>query len=146
MEKEFQKLTFDVIGIVALGVDFRSQELDESAYEQAWHTILTHLMFLFYFPLPLWCWKYLRFIPAVQRFNQAMELIDSMVFQTIKHRSAEEIDAADSSILAHMLRERAQNPAQMSWLSDVQIRNELITLLFAGHDTTTSLVTWALVG
>ena len=74
MQTQFQKLTFDVIGLVAVGTDFGSQTNESNPYENAWEVVLHQLMFQFYFPLPKWIWPFLRFIPNVNDFYRSITL------------------------------------------------------------------------
>ena len=148
MQREFQKLTFDVIGLVCLDFDFRSQMQDISQFEQAWHVIAEHLNFRFFFPIPYWrVWK----TKAVRLFDDSMKLLDDTIYEAIDTtlkktqqqqeggEKEEEGEVEGRSILHFMLREKRKSEEAMQWLTSRQIRNELITLLFAGHDTTTNL-------
>ena len=145
MEKEFQKVAFDLIGVVALGVDFQSQWSEHSEYEKAWQDILAHAMWMFYVPLPYWCWRFLSFIPSQRRFDEGIKLMDSVIYESIKQCEDDGLDEDNQSFLARMMREARRDDTLRKWLTHNQIRNEMITLLFAGHDTTTQLLTWSLV-
>ena len=74
------------------------------------------------------------------RFNQQQQQIDELLYAEI----AERRDCSDSTktdILSLLMsaRDEAGNP-----LSDRELRDELMTLLFAGHETTATAMAWAL--
>ncbi len=92
----------------------------------------------------------LLFYPALQRdlgpwspwgkFLRRKRQIDKLLYAEIAQRKAEP-DPNRSDILTMLLsaRDEAGQP-----MTDVELRDELITLLFAGHETTASALAWAL--
>ena len=138
MQLLFQQCAFDVTCIVALGKDMGTTGQDESFFH-AWEALLGDLNFRFFTRLPLWL-RRLTGSPALRRFDRALGLLDRTIYATIRSASPEE-----PSFLAAMLRERIrQQAAGETPLSDKQIRDHLLTLLLAAHDTTTNLMTFAL--
>jgi len=75
--------------------------------------------------------------PANLRLRKAMKHLDSAIYQVIDTRQA---DGADHGDLLSMLL-RAQDD-DGSRLSRRQLRDEVMTLMFAGHDTTALTLTW----
>ena len=72
------------------------------------------------------------------RFRRAIAAIDDVVFRIIAARRRSDVDQGD--LLAMLLQARDEETgAQMS---DQQLRDEVITLLLAGHDTTANLLSW----
>lgn len=152
MQTEFQKLTFDVIGVVAMQFEFQSQTQEgENAYEQAWEVVLNQMMLQFYFPVPYSFWRFLYRlpIPAMGRFNHSIAILESGIYAAIDHRKQTGVREDDSDFLACMLRKQEEElaegtPASQLRISDERIKNELLTFMFAGHDTTRSTMTWIL--
>jgi cytochrome P450 len=66
--------------------------------------------------------------------------IDELVYTLIKERRAE-VNSNRQDILSLMMSARDENNQPMT---DVELRDELMTLLIAGHETTASGLTWAL--
>ena len=147
MQTEFQKLTFDVIGLVALGMDFQSQKQQSNPYENAWEVVLKHLMFRFYCPLPKVAWQWLGFLPNVKRFNDSFGLLSSTVRECIALRRQDmkenDFPSEATDLLSLMI---THQPGQdLLEYSDLKIQRELLTFMFAGHDTTRSTLCWLLV-
>jgi cytochrome P450 len=69
--------------------------------------------------------------------NRARARLDRVIFAEIARRRRE--DAGRSDILSLLLEARDEDG---SALSDRELRDQVMTLLFAGHDTTTSTVTF----
>jgi len=137
MQEEFQKLTFDVIGNFVLGINFRTQFQEKSEYYEAWNFILEHLSSRLLSPIPYW-----KFIttPGVAKYSKAINLIESTISDSILKKEKDPQLENSMDLLSFFLQERKRG----SDITDTEIKNELLTFLFAGHDTTTNLLTWAL--
>src|SRR5262245_60655165 len=72
------------------------------------------------------------------RFKKAREHLDSLLYATMAERRREPAERDD--ILSLMMNARYEDGGAMS---DVELRDELITLLSAGHETTAVALAWA---
>jgi cytochrome P450 len=86
-------------------------------------------------------------VPAFQRgrrwreFGRMRAEADALIYQTIDERRADGADQEDrDDILAMLLSARHEDGSPMSPL---ELRDELMTLLVAGHETTASELAWA---
>jgi cytochrome P450 len=75
-----------------------------------------------------------------RRFERARRELDAIVYGMIARRRADGIDRGDalSMLLAASDAETGERP------SDEQIRDEVMTLFLAGHETTANALTWTL--
>ncbi len=76
-------------------------------------------------------------IPAKRRFFEAKEALDSIVFGMISERRATG-DRGD--LLSTLL--TVQDEGATEGMSDQQVRDEAMTILLAGHETTANALTW----
>lgn len=77
-------------------------------------------------------WRYLR---------RRIEAADALLYAEIAERRADPRLAERTDTLAMLVRAADEDGRQMS---DVELRDQLITLLAAGHDTTATGLSWAL--
>lgn len=73
------------------------------------------------------------------RFVRLKQQVDELIYQEIQERKTTASDRTDILSLLMSARDEAGQPMQ-----DVELRDELMTLLTAGHETTASALTWAL--
>ncbi|WP_414578913.1 cytochrome P450 [Anabaena sp. CCY 9402-a] len=74
------------------------------------------------------------------RFLRRRQLLDELIYQEINERR-NQVDAQSEDILSLLLSARDENGQPMT---DVELRDELMTMLFAGHETTAIALSWAL--
>ncbi len=86
-------------------------------------------------PVPLWVPT-----PSNLRFKAARRRLDAVVYQIIERRRKTLNPAPD--LLSMLMAARDEETGEA--MSDVQLRDEVITLLLAGHETTAITLTWAL--
>jgi cytochrome P450 len=79
-------------------------------------------------------------LPSTRRFRRARRMLDAIIYGLIARRRQDGIERADalSMLLAAHDGESGYHP------SDEQIRDEIMTLFMAGHETTANALTWAL--
>jgi len=78
--------------------------------------------------------------PGHLRFNRDVRKIDRFVYRIISERRASGEDTGD--LLSMLLRAQDEDGSGMT---DRQLRDELMTLFLAGHETTALALTWAWV-
>ncbi len=84
----------------------------------------------------------LRWMPTMRRFRAAMARTDELIFAVIEERRGSGGDAAErDDVLAMLLTARHEDDSPMS---RQELRDELMTALVAGHETTASQLAWAL--
>ncbi|MHB8586127.1 MAG: cytochrome P450 [Thermoplasmatota archaeon] len=81
-------------------------------------------------------------LPATRRFRRAVDELDRVVFGMIEARRASGSQGND--LLSLMLRahEGEGAPADGTGMSDREARDEAMTLVLAGHETTAQALTW----
>lgn len=78
--------------------------------------------------------------PANRRFQRALRLLDGEVYRMISGRRQNPIPAHD--LLGLLL--AAQDEESGQGMSDQQLRDEVMTIFLAGHETTANALSWAL--
>jgi cytochrome P450 len=78
-------------------------------------------------------------IPSNRRMRAAIQRLDEIVYRMIAERRASGGDRGD--MLSILL--RAQDEDDGTIMSDLQVRDEAMTLFVAGHETTATTLTWA---
>ena len=119
-------------------------------YQQIKHGLVTMLnmfdnplnaIFLFFKPLQ----RNFGMLTPWGNFLKQRELLDKILYQEISERRAktEHTDKQDTGedILSLLLSARDENDQPMT---DVELRDELMTILFVGHESTANALTWAL--
>jgi cytochrome P450 len=78
-------------------------------------------------------------LPSTRRFWRARAMLDEIVYGLIARRRADPHDRSDA--LSMLL---AAGDMEGNASSDEQIRDEIMTLFMAGHETTANTLTWSL--
>ena len=151
MEACFSQLTLDVIGKAVFNYDFNSLTTN-SPLIQAVYTSLKETEQRATDVLPIWKIPFLaNFIPRQKKALEAVELIrqttEELIAKCKAMVEAEEeaaafdqenyINDSDPSVLRFLIASREE-------VSSVQLRDDLLSMLVAGHETTGSVLTWTL--
>jgi cytochrome P450 len=78
-------------------------------------------------------------LPRHRRMRRAVKTLDEVVYRLIAEGRARGTDKGD--VLSILLLARDEEDG--SGLTDAQVRDEVMTLLLAGHETTANALTWA---
>jgi cytochrome P450 len=83
--------------------------------------------------------------PSMERpkgaFGQALDRLDEVIYEELERRRGQEDLAERTDILSLLMQARDEDGEAMS---DGELRDELVTLLLAGHETTATSVAWAI--
>lgn len=135
---EMMGLTLRVVGLTLLSLDVAG-ETDEVG--QALTVGLEEVMFGMNTP-----WAPPRWVPTRRnrRFNRAMATLNRVVNGVISERRASEAAgrSAPDDLLAMLM--GARDPETGEGMSDAQLRDEVMTIFLAGHETTAMALTWTL--
>jgi cytochrome P450 len=132
IHQEMTRLTLAIVGRTLFSADV-SSDADEigRAMTQIFELFDTLL-------LPFSDWIQKLPIPPVRRFEKARDQLDKIVYGLIAERRASGKDAGD--LLSMLL--LAQDESDNAQMTDKQVRDEALTLLIAGHETTANALTW----
>lgn len=130
---ELHQLTLRIIGLALFSVDLQAEtthELGESVGIALEYAAGSANPFRMPSAVPT---------PANRRFARAMKVFETFVFDTLAKRR--ESDEHPHDLMSMLL--DAVDPETGEGLSHVQIRNEMLTYLIAGHETSATTLTWA---
>jgi len=78
-------------------------------------------------------------LPSTRRFEKARERLDGIIYALIEERRANGEDRGD---LLSMLLMSQDEEGDGKGMTDLQVRDEAMTLFLAGHETTANALTW----
>jgi cytochrome P450 len=137
LQAEFTKMTLDVIMATVLGreLDLHGDERLREAAEHLHEWFVPSSYFL----------PHLVPTPARRRFHRAKETIgeeaDRLLQEAATDAPTDPTEADDLLSLLVGIREAGMSDSAM--LSDERLRDQMVTIIFAGHDTTTGTLTFA---
>jgi len=132
---EMARLTYSIVGRTLFSFNTAA---DAETIERAMRVMLPHLFQRLgnFANAPDWFPS-----PANRRFRRALAEVDRVVYQIIgSHHRALADNRPDNDLLTMLM--QARDPDSGAALSDTQLRNETITFLLAGHETTANALTW----
>jgi len=131
--REMNRLTLAIAGMTLLGVDVED-EADEIGHA------LTDALGLFdRLHNPLGPLLDRLPVPGTLRMRRARERLDATIYRAIAERRA---SAADRDDLLGMLLAARDEEGDGGGMTDLQLRDELLTLFLAGHETTANALAW----
>ncbi|KAG1673016.1 hypothetical protein FOA52_005946 [Chlamydomonas sp. UWO 241] len=155
MEAVFSQLTLDIIGKSVFNYDFNALTTD-SPLIQAVYTALKETEtratdLLPYWKVPLLC----KIVPRQQKALAAVELIRNTTSDLIRKCKSmvddEEIAASAAAAAAGVEYINQSDPSVLRFLiaareevDSTQLRDDLLSMLVAGHETTGSALTWTM--
>ena len=149
VEERFGSLALDVIGKAVFNYDFGSVNEESPVVKAAIRTLgeVEHRALT---PAPYWKLPGAnKLIPRLVEFNTDMELLNDVLYKLIDDcldsRNPEELEALKAKDYS-----KVKDPSMLRFLIDLrgeevdnkQMRDDLITLLIAGHETTAAVLTW----
>lgn len=151
MEEEFLNLGLDIIGMGVFNYDFGSITR-KSPVIQSVYGLLKEAEHRSTFYIPYWDLPLARYLVPRQRqfradlavVNDCLDELIGLARQCSEPEDLEALQARDYS--------KVKDPSLLRFLVDVrgadvddtQLRDDLMTMLIAGHETTAAVLTWAL--
>lgn len=131
---EISKTTYGVAGECFFGTDLGdSSDFIYKAIEIASEVVVPRMTIPFNIPLSVP-------LPSHRRMRKAIREMDRIVYRIIDERMAHSSNAQD--VLSRLTRINSDSGAPV--LSRTQIRDEVMTLLLAGHETSANALSWTL--
>jgi len=87
-----------------------------------------------------WTYPALQRIPPWSRFAAAMKRLDELLYAEIAERRTDATAEERTDLLSRMMRPAEDGEA----LTDAELRDQLVTFLLAGHETTATTLSWVL--
>ncbi|XP_042054021.1 carotene epsilon-monooxygenase, chloroplastic-like [Salvia splendens] len=147
MEEKFSQLTLDVIGLALFNYEFDSLTTNSPVIDAVYNALkeaeLRSTDLLPYWKINALC----KVIPRQIKAEKAVSIIRETVEELIakcreiveaegeRINEEEYVNDADPSILRFLLASREE-------VSSTQLRDDLLSMLVAGHETTGSVLTW----
>ena len=132
VHQEMMQLTLRVVAKVLFSVDVKQESGEFAA---ALNLLMKHSSGARML-LPPWV-RYLP-LPFLIRVRRAVRQLDEVVYRIIRERRESESDKGD--LLSMLMSARDEDGSRMT---DRQLRDEVMTFLLAGHETTALSLSWA---
>jgi len=127
MRERMRALTFEVIVRAVFGVTERDR------IERLRRALVSLIDMQMIFLMPAWARRDLGAWSPWGRFQRRLKAADALIYEEIERRRSEPDLEERTDVLSLLLRARDEEGEPMS---NVELRDELMTMLLAGHETT----------
>lgn len=151
MEEKFCSVALDIIGKSVFNFEFDSVT-NESPVIKAVYSALVEAEHRSMTPAPYWDIPFAnQVVPRLRKFNSDLDLLndvlDDLINRAKNTRVVEDIEELENRDYANV-----KDPSLLRFLVDMrgadidnkQLRDDLMTMLIAGHETTAAVLTWSL--
>lgn len=151
MEEKFCSVALDIIGLSVFNYNFGSVT-SESPVIKAVYSALVEAEHRSMTPAPYWDIPFAnQLVPRLRKFNSDLkvlnDVLDDLIDRAKNTRSVADIEELEKRNYAEV-----DDPSMLRFLVDMrgadidnkQLRDDLMTMLVAGHETTAAVLTWAL--
>lgn len=151
MEEKFCSVALDIIGSTVFNYNFGSVT-KESPVVKAVYSALVEVEHRSMTPAPYWDIPLANdVVPRLRKFNADLKLLndvlDKLIASAKATRSEEDLEQLEQRNYAEL-----KDPSMLRFLVDMrgadidnkQLRDDLMTMLIAGHETTAAVLTWSL--
>ncbi|CAM8890928.1 unnamed protein product [Rhodiola kirilowii] len=150
MEAEFSSLALDIIGLSVFNYDFGSVTKESPVIKAVYGTLFEaehrSTFYIPYWKLPLAKW----IVPRQRKFQKDILFINNCLDELIKN-AKDTREETDVEKLQQRDYSNLKDPCLLRFLVDMrgadvddrQLRDDLMTMLIAGHETTAAVLTWA---
>jgi cytochrome P450 len=151
METEFCSVSLDIIGRAVFNYNFQSVE-NESPVVKAVYRALQEAEYRSTSFIPYWHLPFAKhYMKNLQDFESNMKLLNTVLDKLIIN-ALESEDKASVEELENRNYDDMENPSLLRFLVDMrgedttstQLRDDLMTMLIAGHETTAAVLTWTM--
>jgi cytochrome P450 len=132
LHADLMRLTLEIVAKTLFGAEVAADAHDVG---EALHTALDSFSSAF---TSLVRWPLFVPTPANQRLKEAVRRLNAIIYRFIEQRRADGEDQGD--LLSMLLRARDEDDG--SRMTDKQLRDEMMTLFLAGHETTAIVLAW----
>ena len=133
---EMTQLTLEIAGLTLFSMDLTGQASTVGTAFTDVNHIITRLTMQPFAPFTV----RMPFVPTTRRLNAGIHTLDTVVHQIISDRHADNKDHGDLLSMLMLARDEETGAA----MTDRQLRDEVMTLLLAGHETTAVALSWVL--
>ena len=138
IHKEMTRLTLEIISKTVLGYEIKPED------DEIGDSLLICMQYFNRLLMPFGeLIEKIPVLPINKGFQKAKENLDSIVFRMIKeHRvKLEQKEEKDTDLLFTLLKAQDYN-TKTGKMTDQQLRDEVMTIFLAGHETTANALTW----
>ncbi|KAL6888752.1 hypothetical protein ACP4OV_009778 [Aristida adscensionis] len=150
LEAEFSNLALDIIGLGVFNFDFDSVTKESPVIKAVYGTLFEaehrSTFYIPYWNLPLARW----IVPRQRKFHGDLKVINDCLDSLIKNAKetrqeadVEKLQQRDYSSLKDVSLLRFLVDMRGADVDDRQLRDDLMTMLIAGHETTAAVLTWS---
>jgi cytochrome P450 len=138
IHNEMIHVTSAIISKAVLGSDIKSEEGD-----QVGDALLTSAEYFNRLLMPFGeLIEKIPILPINKGFQQAKKKLDTIVYNMIKEHRANENKGEPKEDLLYTLLQAQDAEAGIGRMTDSQLRDEVMTIFLAGHETTANALTW----
>ncbi|KAF8691203.1 hypothetical protein HU200_040323 [Digitaria exilis] len=150
LEAEFSNLALDIIGLGVFNFDFDSVTKESPVIKAVYGTLFEaehrSTFYIPYWNLPFTKW----IVPRQRKFHSDLKVINDCLDNLIKNAKetrqeddVEKLQQRDYSSLKDVSLLRFLVDMRGADVDDRQLRDDLMTMLIAGHETTAAVLTWS---
>jgi len=138
IDDDMMKLTLAIVTKTLFGTELSASDAHDIGKAVAIGQENSDLMFKSVFTLPPW-------VPTARnkRGTWAVQTIQNVVMRVIAERRASKEDKGDLLSMLLLASDGDSADGTTSGMTDQQARDEAVTLMLAGHETTSNTLTWA---